>query len=351
MTDTPTTLLRTARNGCFQLRSNTWGSFLAPCPDPDANVQVTKEQLDGFELHDNIQRLPAPLWQAWVQLCLHLTERDRRNLEVSCRLLRREDDPSQWRIAIPIQEVCTASVRVETFDSAVDLITGEAIEHWPPDGWLPCGSSHSHNSMAAFFSGTDDNYEIGDPGLHIVVGTLDPIKRQYTLKASITANNRRYIVDHNAVVDTTPVQDSTYHPDVLNAISMALPTAGRIPVRFSQSRCQTKPGRSVWGLGFANPNAGNGYKPLPEWDDCPPWDPRQWDFATSDDVFAEEEGLIDQITDATNALLGDGNTAALKLLSRLKYHIESLIDNVHDIEAQELNELNELNNQALSELP
>lgn len=213
------TLLRTATDGCFELTTNAWGSFLSSVPDPDANVEVTDEQFKGFELREGITKLPADLWQRWVQLAFALAERDRRNLEVSCRLLRHEDDRSRWRILVPKQAVSSASVRVDSFDQAVDIETGEIISQYPPAGWIPCGSSHSHNTMDAFFSGTDDKYELGDPGLHVVIGTIDTINLKYTLKASVTANHRRFDINFADVIDTTPA-DATYHPSALEMVSI-----------------------------------------------------------------------------------------------------------------------------------
>jgi hypothetical protein len=244
-----TDLIRTPRDGCFALRSNTWGQFLHPVEDPDANATLEADALKSFELHEGIARIPAELWSRWVQLCFHYAKEHLGNTEVSCRLLRHEDDKSQWRILIPVQAVDGASVRVESFDQAIDIATGEVIAEYPPAGWLPCGSSHSHNTMSAFFSGTDDKYELGDPGLHIVVGSIDAKTRKYTIAASITANKRRFLIDHDAVIDTTPTTDS-YHPDALTAVSFDISPP------------------FAWGLGakapssssvFFDPNAGNGY--------------------------------------------------------------------------------------------
>ena len=75
--------------------------------------------------------------------------------------------------------------------------------------------------MDSFFSGTDDKYELGDPGLHIVVGNIDLAQRSYTVKASVTANFRRFMVDDVNVIDPDDHDiDTTYHPDVLNAIEL-----------------------------------------------------------------------------------------------------------------------------------
>lgn len=216
-----TDILRPRDGGCYQLVTNSWGTYLARVNDPLATHVITKEQLAGFELRTDIQRIPADLWSRWIQLCFEMTRRNRANCEVSCRLLRSEDGAS-WRIVVPQQDVSTVSVRIKSFDECVDITTGEVITEYPPAGWIPAGSSHSHNTMKAFFSGTDDQYEIGDPGLHVVVGTIDVDKKTYSLKASVTANNRRFDVEHNAVIDTSAIPGVSYHPDA--AAMVTLPT-------------------------------------------------------------------------------------------------------------------------------
>ena len=222
------TVLRTTRDGCFSLTSNYYGTYIAPVADPLADTIITKEQMEGFELSDDIARIPSELWSRWIQLCIEMVKRNNADLEVSCRLLRSEADPSVYRILVPVQQVTTVSVRVDSFDSAVDIETGETVTQYPPEGWRPVGSSHSHNTMNAFFSGTDDKYELGDPGLHIVVGEFDVKTLSYELVASVTANFRRFLIDPDKVVDVTPHDSATYHPNVLDAIKLS---GAVLPVR------------------------------------------------------------------------------------------------------------------------
>ena len=212
-------IIRTKRDGCWQVRSNTWGAFLMPADDPLAEATLDKGALERFELHQDIDPIPADLWSRWVALCFHFAHLKQGDLEVSCRLLRKEDDRSQWRILIPRQEVSGASVRIDSFDEAIDIESGELIASYPPEGWVPAGSSHSHNTMAlAKFSSTDDASELGCPGLHIVLSHIDVAKRSYVCTASITANHRRfYLDDAAAVVDLTPLEDS-FHPAVLAVV-------------------------------------------------------------------------------------------------------------------------------------
>jgi len=213
-------ILRTASQGCYQLKSNAWGRFLAPALDPLADTVITDEQMNGFELNADIHKIPHTLWQRWILLCIEMTKRDSRNLEVSCRILRNEADPSLYRIVVPEQSVTVASVRVDSFDKAIDIETGEVLLQWPPEGWRPCGSSHSHNTMDSFFSGTDDAYELGDPGLHIVVGNINAQTGVHTLKASVTANQRRFLIQPDAVLQDEFETDVTYHASVLNIIQI-----------------------------------------------------------------------------------------------------------------------------------
>lgn len=138
-------------------------------------------------------------------------------LEVSCLLIRKLDDLSQWRILIPNQSVTRGSVNA-VFDRCCDIVTGEEITQFPPPGWAHAGSSHSHNTMSAFFSGTDDANELGVPGLHIVLGSLVKYDKSYKAKASLVLRQNRRIIDINSVVDVTP-QDVKFHPNCLNYIS------------------------------------------------------------------------------------------------------------------------------------
>lgn len=244
-----TDVIRTSRHGCFQVRSNAWGQFLAPCPDPDATAELEKGALDRFELHPDIARLPADLWSRWVELCFHFAHLRQGDLEVSCRLLRQEDDRSTWRILVPRQEVTGASVRIDSFDEATDIATGELIKQYPPAGWVPAGSSHSHSTMQLNrFSSTDDASELGCPGLHVVISHVDVAKRTYVPTASVTANNRRfYLPDAAAVIELSPTSDS-FHPAVLDLVQPERPRAASmwLPGHISREQDPWRRREPMW---------------------------------------------------------------------------------------------------------
>jgi hypothetical protein len=137
-------ILRTANNGCFEFYTGGWGTYLRKIDDPEANVIIDKNDLETFTLKEDIHRIPASLWQRWVQLCFHFVEKVPSDVEVSIRILRSEEDPSVYRIVVPKQKVSAASVRVDSFHDAIDIESGEEITQFPPIGWIPVGSSHSH---------------------------------------------------------------------------------------------------------------------------------------------------------------------------------------------------------------
>lgn len=215
-----TQFIRT-KYGCYTLAENFFGSHPIKIEDPEADETISFDDLRQFKL-GTFSKIPADLWTAWVKLCFHFVEAGC-NTEVSCRLMH--DEAGNWRILIPRQEVGGASVRVKTFDESVDIITGEEHDFYPPEGWRPLGSSHSHNTMGAFFSGTDDHYEIDDPGAHITVGGIKLGTRQYEIAASVTANKTRFKLAYDNLLDATPVEGVNFHPKVLDYITEGRTTA------------------------------------------------------------------------------------------------------------------------------
>jgi hypothetical protein len=217
------TILRTHRDGCFEQYTNSWGTYLRPVEDPEATVIIAKEEFNKFELREDINRIPADLWQRWIQLCFYFVEKVPSQVEVSIRILRSESDPTQYRFLVPEQKVSMAAVKADDFNKAIDIETGEEITQYPPVGWIPVGSSHSHNTMQAFFSPTDDKYELSDPGIHIVIGSINKSKKIYNLKASVVANYQRFDIPYDRIIDASPIDDCTFHEKVVTYVDYSPP--------------------------------------------------------------------------------------------------------------------------------
>lgn len=227
--ETPT-ILRTARNGTFEVYKGAWGNYLRPCPDPDANVEITKEHLKHFEMREDVHRIPADLWARWIKLCFYYVDKVPLTVEVSIRFLRNATNPSEYRAVVPKQQVSAASVRADNFDDCCDLVTGEEFTSYPPEGWIPVGSSHSHNTMNAFFSGIDDKYELDDPGIHLTVGKIDTKNMRYEIAASVVGSKRRFIVPFDKIIDATPTPGINFHENVLKYVTHSAPTYRPSPV-------------------------------------------------------------------------------------------------------------------------
>lgn len=72
--------------------------------------------------------------------------------------------------------------------------------------------------MPAFFSGTDDKYELGDPGIHLVVGGIKEGEMKYEIAASVVGSGRRFTMTYSNLIDATPVEGVTFHPKVLDYV-------------------------------------------------------------------------------------------------------------------------------------
>ncbi len=257
------TVYRTKTHGSFRMcRSAAWGRYLMTISDPDAKKieacfkhglhELTSEDLEnlleevrnsgvelsdfernGISLNKNFGKIPAELWSRWVALCFYMCPQTGsmmsssfhdsqlevqvcllRNLEITDTGLTRAG--SEWKMVIPKQVVSGTSVKAE-LNNCIDIETGEKHTQFPPVGWMHAGSSHSHNTMGAFFSGVDNKSELTCPGFHVVIGNINHKDKLYTYASSVVLRKMRKIIDLEELVDTDPVE-SEFHEDVLQYI-------------------------------------------------------------------------------------------------------------------------------------
>jgi hypothetical protein len=213
------TILRTEFEGAYEVFNGTWGKYLQKCRDPEANATIEEDHLKHFELHSDIAKIPSEIWTPWVNLCFHFVGKVPSEMEVSIRLLRSETDITQYRAIVPRQSVSKSAVDADDFSDSCDLVTGEKLTEYPPVGWIPVGSSHSHNTMGAFFSGTDDSSQLKDPGIHFTVGSINTSDMTYKIASSVVAQGRRFKdLDFNDLINATANPDVTFHPNVLEYV-------------------------------------------------------------------------------------------------------------------------------------
>lgn len=224
-TITQTDRVYRTQDGCFGMfHSKAWGYYLMKISDPDANP-LSEEELNGIKLNKDFPRIPADLWSRWIALCFYMCPQHDtkvtssfhdRQLEVQVCLLRDEATLSKWKIVVPKQVVSGVSVSAHLNDN-IDIATGEVYDQFPPQGWLHAGTSHSHNTMSAFFSSVDDKSELTCPGFHVVIGNIDHTNKQYTYASSIVLRKMRKLIDIEECVDTKPMRRE-FHEDVLDYI-------------------------------------------------------------------------------------------------------------------------------------
>jgi hypothetical protein len=253
MSEEPT-FLRTADKGTFEIYNGRWGSYLRPCFDPEYNATIKDEHLSHFEVREDIDKIPAELWTRWVKLCFHFVNKGINELEVSVRFLQNIEDPTKYMAIVPRQSVTTVTVDAAKLSDSIDLTTGEKVTSYPPAGWDIVGSSHSHHTMGTTFSPRDDSFELGDPGFHIIVGSVSLAKNNYQINASIVGNGRRFHIPYDKLLDATPISGVDFHPDVLDYIDC---TPSKITVysgNFSNWKSkQSKSTNSVhspWNSGY-----------------------------------------------------------------------------------------------------
>lgn len=193
------------KSGCLQLiTSEYWGSWYRAVEDPKGKDVDAKKLLSQFWIKPDFDRVPledlrriVTFYRKYISNVAVNSTVDTN--EVQVLLLRSETDVKLWKVLVPKQIITPATVEAVTHPSC-DLETGEDYDVFPPVGWVHAGSSHSHNTMAAFFSGKDDRGELTVPGLHFVIGHITA--DSYDIKASIVINRARFLVAPNYVLET-----------------------------------------------------------------------------------------------------------------------------------------------------
>lgn len=212
----PGTILRGPRNGAFRVTDDKpWGRHLVPCKDPEA-VSEIDDLRKQVNFPNDFHRLDSRSWAAILSLYFAAANGEIVDgcTEISVCFLRDEETFTNWRVVVPTQKVSGSNVDADYDEPCRDLFTGEELPA-PNEmiGWIRAGTSHSHHTMGAFFSGTDDKNELPQPGMHIVVGGMKPGTADYKTIASIVLQQRRFVLDISLLVDVDPEIDVAIDPE------------------------------------------------------------------------------------------------------------------------------------------
>lgn len=224
------TLLRHKTLGFHKVcESNAWGKYTVKVADPEG-IDMPKRAISGFCMKAGFPKIPASIWTPYINLCFYMCPHGAKKLsrsdhdsqlEVQICILRDRATLTKWKFVVPKQIV--SGVRVDAdLRHCIDLVSGEEYTDFPPVGWVQAGTSHSHNTMGAFFSMTDDESELTNPGLHIVVGGIDHESAEYEYAASIVQQKQRKTIDITDVVEIEPIAGAQFHEKVLSYINVVI---------------------------------------------------------------------------------------------------------------------------------
>jgi hypothetical protein len=179
------------KSGCLQLiTSEYWGSWYRAIDDPKGKDVNIKELLSQFWIKPDFDKVPLIDLRRIVTFYRKYISNVAANSTV---------DTNEVQVLLPKQIITLATVEAVTHPCC-DLETGEDYDIFPPVGWVHAGSSHSHNTMSAFFSPKDDLGELTVPGLHFVIGSITA--GSYDIKASIVMNRARFLVPPTHVLES-----------------------------------------------------------------------------------------------------------------------------------------------------
>ena len=235
------------------------GTIVVPAPHPDGQL-VPKDMLQSIVLDPTLPLLDPANYTRIAKLFIWalknvpgLKESNRVDVNnEALALIGYADDYSHCIVGVPPQELSGARVAGKRSEGVVNIETGEVYSFWPPEGYRDAGDIHSHNTMPAFFSGTDNADDASLPGLHLVFGNFRMDTGgiwHWDIASSVVANYTRYQkilmpdlstrrMTAKDLIQNSFVGSAVIHPNVYEVLSIPSPrsytkhTGPRIPMQF-----------------------------------------------------------------------------------------------------------------------
>ncbi len=170
---------------------------IVSCFIPVQSVSYLPDFNAATNLICSLPPIPSQLVSQVKEFFRRVVEVHRAESEINLYYSKELED---YKIVVPEQRVTHGSVHYAL----------EALSHIDGmDIYLRVGTIHSHCDFGAFHSGTDVNDEKDFDGLHVTFGNND--KEEFTISASIVANNNRMTIDPQIVMDGIElVKDDVY---------------------------------------------------------------------------------------------------------------------------------------------
>lgn len=199
-----TDVLRTKTKGVYKLKLDPFGAGYVPVPDPDG----TTDEIPPYAF-DPKYRLDRVNWNRIMRFFYDLMDpaiSPTGGISEAQVVIARSFEAGTYRCFVPRQQVDRVSVDAD-LTNLVCLETGEKLTAIPR-GYGKAGTAHSHNSIPAVWSGTDNEDQRRDWGVHFVAGELD--SKGYRIAARIARKGGFVDLKNADAVDSAWVHDNNY---------------------------------------------------------------------------------------------------------------------------------------------
>lgn len=132
----------------------------------------------------------------------------------ACVLLYHNLTTAEWLFTVPDQKVSGGGVDYDEGRGLKIINEAGQILDEVPEGFTKLGSIHSHASMGAFHSGTDDGDEFNFDGLHITIGSFNSTSPSYSCRWIISGKEAKV-----EIKDVVEINGAVFPEEILGMVS------------------------------------------------------------------------------------------------------------------------------------
>lgn len=180
-----------ARNGIFLRKKNWWVDAVVRIPQ----ISVLDPQETSAEIL--LPKIPADsMWKA-----IAFFQEVYRLYGSEAAILLHFSENKGWTFSVPHQRASAWHVSYNAYERL--------------EGYQCVGTMHSHGSLAAYHSSTDQHDEAEFDGIHITVGRLSSISSLFSLDTEVVVNGNRFRKNPMDIIDGLKEEFGSYkmiHP-------------------------------------------------------------------------------------------------------------------------------------------